>query len=72
MKYSRNNSVVFSRISVILDVGKPSCKKVSDGEYVWEDCKSPQVFGKKPDPKIDVSFALDRATSLAPLSFASQ
>ena len=36
MKYSQNNSVVFSRISAILGVGNPSGREVYDGETIGQ------------------------------------
>jgi hypothetical protein len=38
MKYSRNNSVVFSRISAIMGVGNYLVEEVSDGEMEWIKC----------------------------------
>jgi hypothetical protein len=59
MKYSENISAVFPRISAILGGWNASLRKVSDGEYVWEEHACPAwCFGKIPDPKTGVLFPL--------------
>jgi hypothetical protein len=50
MEYSENNSVVFSRISVILGVGNTERRKVSDGEAGVQESMFSLVPGVNPRP----------------------
>ena len=50
MEYSENNSVVFSRISVILGVGNTERRKVSDGEVGVHESMFSLVPGVNPRP----------------------
>ena len=50
MEYSENNSVVFSRISVILGVGNTERQKVSDGEVGVQESMFSLVPGVNPRP----------------------
>jgi hypothetical protein len=50
MEYSENNSVVFSRISVILGVGNTERRKVSDGEGGMQESMFSFVSGVNSRP----------------------